>query len=463
MVNTSFLKTVWFTDVTQWDVIHFLATTVISKYPLESIGMHTIHITEKTKLYFEPEKEFRILGISNERGMFDAYSEIGKNIKQAYIRVEDGYLAYNPYRVNVGSIGIKTDKLNNEYISPAYVVIKCKDTILPEYLYLVLKSSTFNRIIRENTTGSVRQTLSYEKLSKIRIPVPLTIDEQRFLVEQYQASIEQAKEAKANAERIERSIFEYMTGVLGISEIKSTPISGLSTVLFSDIEKWGVDFLTSNQIKYNKKFPICPISSLCSTGSGGTPNRSITSYFNGDIPWIKTGELQDEVIFDTEERITKRAIQNSGAKVYPRGSIVIAMYGQGLTRGRTAKLGIDATTNQACLVLYDIDETKVLPDYLWFYLQSEYYRLRNLAYGNNQPNLSAGIVNNYPVVIPPISSADATTVTQTEIIEEVNKRKAQIKGQLNKAKEFSAKAQDEFEEAVFGEAKKALSSEVQKP
>ena len=71
--------------------------------------------------------------------MFDAYSELGKNIKQPYIYVENGCLAYNPYRINIGSIGLKTDKLNNEYISPAYVVFKCKETILPEYLYLVLK------------------------------------------------------------------------------------------------------------------------------------------------------------------------------------------------------------------------------------------------------------------------------------------------------------------------------------
>lgn len=60
----------------------------------------------------------------------------------------------------------------NEYISPAYVVFKCKDTLLPEFLYLVLKSTVFNSIIRENTTGSVRQTLSYDNLAVINIPVP---------------------------------------------------------------------------------------------------------------------------------------------------------------------------------------------------------------------------------------------------------------------------------------------------
>ena len=128
------------------------------------------------------------------------------------------------------------------------------------------------------------------------------------------------------------------------------------------------------------------------------------------------------------------------------------MYGQGLTRGRTAKLGIDAATNQACLVLYNIDTDKVLPDYLWYYLQGEYHRLRALAYGNNQPNLNASIVNNYPIVLPPIKSDNPLEVTQTTIVNEIVKRKQQIKELSIKANELKAEAQKLFEEAIFGEA-----------
>ena len=99
-----------------------------------------------------------------------SFENFFKYLYENDIYVEDGCLAYNPYRVNVGSIGLKTSLLKNEYISPAYVVFKCKETILPEYLYLILKSHVFNTIIQENTTGSVRQTLSYENLSTIKIP-----------------------------------------------------------------------------------------------------------------------------------------------------------------------------------------------------------------------------------------------------------------------------------------------------
>ena len=441
-----------FVDTHQWNVKYFLGTAISSKYSLEEIGKHTIHITEKSKLFENPEKEYAILGISNEIGMFDAYTELGKNINQPYIYVEDGCLAYNPYRVNVGSIGLKTSLLKNEYISPAYVVFKCKETILPEYLYLILKSSIFNTIIQENTTGSVRQTLSYDNLSTIKIPVPSTIDEQRKLVEKFNSANCDATVVQQQATQIETSIFDYLTQALGIVETPSRKINSLSTVKYSMVDKWGLDFLTSGRVVHNKKFPTRPIGSICDSGSGGTPSRSVGSYYGGNIPWIKTGEVLDDIIYDTEEKITQDAIDNSSAKIYPKGSIVIAMYGQGLTRGRTAKLGINATTNQACLVLYNIDTDKVLPDYLWYYLQGEYHRLRALAYGNNQPNLNAGIINNYPIVIPPVTSKDPSEVTQTAIVNEIVKRKNQIKALRIKADRLKAEAQKMFEEAVFGEA-----------
>jgi restriction endonuclease S subunit len=81
----------------------------------------------------------------------------------------------------------------------------------------------------------------------------------------------------------------------------------------------------------------------------------------------------------------------------------MAMYGQGETRGRTAKLGIDAATNQACAVLYDIKNSMVLTDYLWYYLQFRYDDIRSMASGNNQPNLNAEKIKNYDIVVPPIS------------------------------------------------------------
>lgn len=451
MKSNNLLRIAHFVDTNQWNVNHFFSSSLRSKYPFDTIGTHTIHVTKKEKLFENPEREYAILGISNDVGMFDAYCEYGKNIKQPYIYVEDGCLAYNPYRINVGSIGLKTSSLKHEYISPAYVVIKCKETILPEYLYLVLKSRVFNRIIKENTTGSVRQTLSYDNLSNIRIPVPPSINEQKELVDRYHMIYEKAIESQEQSVKIQTSIYDFLTASLGIIETPSKQVQSLSTVKYSMVDKWGIDFLTTGKVIHNRKYLTRPIGSICDSGSGGTPSRSVSSFYGGSIPWIKTGEVLDEIIYDTEEKITPEALKNSSAKIYPKDSIVIAMYGQGMTRGRTAKLGIAATTNQACLVLFNVNTDIVLIDYLWYYLQGEYYRLRALAYGNNQPNLNANIINNYPIVIPPIISENPDEITQTSIVAEIDKRKRHIKSLNAQENTLKKEAHRMFEEAVFGE------------
>lgn len=85
---------------------------------------------------------------------------------------------------------------------------------------------------------------------------------------------------------------------------------------------------------------------MCSISSGGTPSRSRSDYFEGNIPWIKTGELNDNILYYTEEYITEKGLKNSSAKLYDEGSIVMAMYGA--TIEKTVKLGIKATTNCLC-------------------------------------------------------------------------------------------------------------------
>jgi restriction endonuclease S subunit len=118
------------------------------------------------------------------------------------------------------------------------------------------------------------------------------------------------------------------------------------------------------------------------------------------------------------------------------------MYGQGATRARTAKLATEAATNQACAVLSDIDNDKIETDFLWLYLQGEYERLRELASGNNQPNLNAQMIADYTVVLPPKK-------IQKEIIEHLNSIKVEVKKIKSDAENARSKAKDDFEAALF--------------
>ena len=90
------------------------------------------------------------------------------------------------------------------------------------------------------------------------------------------------------------------------------------------------------------------IDKIASVTSGGTPSRANPEYWNGDIPWVTTSLVDFNVILSAEEFITKEGVNNSSAKLFPKDTILMAMYGQGITRGKVAILGIEATTNQAC-------------------------------------------------------------------------------------------------------------------
>lgn len=142
------------------------------------------------------------------------------------------------------------------------------------------------------------------------------------------------------------------------------------------------------------------LSDVAQWGSGGTPSRNNPLYYGGSIPWIKTGELGQGIIKDTEEKITELGLRNSSAKVFPKGSVAVAMYGA--TIGKTATLGIDAATNQACAVgipREDITTTR----YLFYYLSSQKDAFIAVGKGGAQPNISQTVIKNWTIPLAPLN------------------------------------------------------------
>ena len=135
--------------------------------------------------------------------------------------------------------------------------------------------------------------------------------------------------------------------------------------------------------------------------SGGTPDRSRPDYWGGDVPWVTTSEIQFNTIADTVEKITAAGLQNSAAKVFPPGTLLMAMYGQGKTRGQVAKLSIEAATNQACAAIQLQDKHD--GEFYFQYLSSQYEQLRELGNAGTQKNLNGGIIKGLDVPVPPYS------------------------------------------------------------
>ena len=143
------------------------------------------------------------------------------------------------------------------------------------------------------------------------------------------------------------------------------------------------------------------IKYFCSIESCGTPERTHPEYWNCDINWFKTGELHNDEIFDSEEKITVKAIEETAAKIFPRNAILVAMYGQGKTRGMTALLKKESATNQACAAIQL--KTKIYEvNYLWWVLKGAYKSLRERANGSGQPNLSVSLISEFEISLPPL-------------------------------------------------------------
>lgn len=132
--------------------------------------------------------------------------------------------------------------------------------------------------------------------------------------------------------------------------------------------------------------------------SGGTPSRRNPEYFNGDIPWIKTGDLNNGYINEIPEKISIEAVEHSSAKIIPENTVLIAMYGA--TIGKVGITTCEATTNQACCAC--CNPIALTPKYLFYYLQSQRTNFVNKAIGGAQPNISKEKIVKSLIPIPPI-------------------------------------------------------------
>ena len=229
--NYTYLKLIQSQNLTFWDVKSYNQQDIASQYKVEKLQNLLIEHTKKVKLFEKPEDDFKILGVNK--------------------KVENGYFAYNPYRINVGSIGLKSDKQKYDYISPAYVVFSCQENLYPQYLEILLKTSYFAQAIRHNTTGSVRQTLGFDNLCNIFIPLP-SVEKQKELVSEYEHLQNLATQKEEDAKKIENSIDEYLLSELGVKNVSSlrNERNLFKIIQYNALNKWEIDRIYQLEAKY---------------------------------------------------------------------------------------------------------------------------------------------------------------------------------------------------------------------
>ena len=187
------------------------------------------------------------------------------------------------------------------------------------------------------------------------------------------------------------------------------------------------------------------LENIAEWGSGGTPSRKRKEYYNGNIPWIKTGELNNGYIFNSEEKITELGLKNSSAKLYPINTVIIAMYGA--TIGKVGILSIEATTNQACACA--IVYKNILFKYVFHYLIYQKEAFINKSKGGAQPNLSQEIIKKHEIPLPPIKE-------QQRIVNRIES----LFVKLDRAKELIENTLAQFEQNKMAILHKAFTGEL---
>ncbi len=147
---------------------------------------------------------------------------------------------------------------------------------------------------------------------------------------------------------------------------------------------------------------------------GATPSRKKPEYWNGNIPWVSSGEVAFGRITKTRETITQAGLENSSVQLNPPGTVLLAMIGEGKTRGQAAILGISATNNQNAIAIL-CAKTPILPEWVFYWLMAKYEETRHGGSGGMQPALNSRLVKALPMAIPP-------TNEQKRIVAEVERR-----------------------------------------
>lgn len=206
------------------------------------------------------------------------------------------------------------------------------------------------------------------------------------------------------------------------------------------------------------------LGEIARIGSGGTPSKANQEYWGGNIPWITTALLNNPYIDAVDEFITEQGLKNSSAQLLNSGVLLMAMYGQGQTRGKVSKLLIKASTNQACAFI-DIHTGNT--DFVHQHLIADYDSIRNKSNDGNQKNLSLGIINDIQITFPPIpeqqrivsllSLWDTAIAKQTALIEKLTLRKRGLMQQLLTGKKRLKGFSGEWERIKAGEIFKSIS------
>ena len=283
-----------------------------------------------------------------------------------------------------GKIPIACLKDYDEAImSPAYYIFRIKNTneVLPDYLAMWFMRTEFDREASYIAVGGVRGSMPWEDFCDMKLPVP-DLKEQEKIVNTYNAITKRIQLKQKINENLEKTAISILNEQIG------------QTVFSNSTEKQ----IEEKKNSLPQGWKLITISEYCARmESGSTPSRTENEYWNnGTIPWLKSGEVHNNITFETEEYITEKGLKETSTKLLPVDTVLMAMYG--VTAGEVGYLNIPATTNQAICGM--ICNNKIEAAYLYFALIQNQKIIRQMSNGGAQNNLSKAFIERMFIVVP---------------------------------------------------------------
>jgi type I restriction enzyme, S subunit len=333
----------------------------------------------------DPNAKYRLVNAKRNRGGIISRAEVlGREVlTKTQFEAKAGDFLISRRQIVHGACGIVPDDLDGAVVSNEYSTLRTRPTLLMEFLAHYSQTPYFQRTCFHSSHG-------------------VTVEKMIFKIDEWLA-----REVDIPTLPEQRKIAAILLAVDDVIDKTETVIESLQTLkkaMMQELLTRGLPgrhsrFMQTEIGEIPEGWKIGPLGTFCELGSGGTPSRARADFWNGKIPWVKTGEVNYTVITDTEEKITEAGLAESSARLFPKGTVVMALYGQGVTRGRVGVLGIEAATNQACLGFFP--RPNLLPDYLYQWLTWNYDRLRNMGHEGTQKNLNAGLVRSLIIPVPP--------------------------------------------------------------
>ena len=329
-------------------------------------------------------KEENLLGVSVQKQFIPSIANTVGTDFSKYKVVKKGQFTYIPDTSRRGDkIGIALlEDYEEGLVSNVYTVFEVIDEnqLMSEYLMLWFKRPEFDRYARFKSHGSVREVMDWDEMCKVELPVP-PIEKQRSIVKAYQTITDRIA--------LKRKVNENLV-TIGIASIQKNIGRGV-LINLTDAER--------ERLILPEGFSIKTVSEFCKDKkSGSTPSRTNNEYWeNGTIPWVKSGEVHNNITLQTDEHITPLGLSESSTKLLSRDTVLMAMYG--VTAGEVGYLAIEATTNQAICGM--ICHTKADSAYLYFSLIQSQTAISRLSNGGAQDNLSKNFIDSIKIVVPP--------------------------------------------------------------